>query len=149
MLYSERYGGVVYVEIYRNAAVSDSVSAGSAVFEDHILDLYRTALHGGMDIRSCQRDSVCAVDPRHDMGVGAAGDCDAGNSISRKSLRYSDACAEAGHAYRSNGIIFVGESILKNGQRWINMNLPLFSIEIFIKIWYNVFIEMGCEYERR
>ena len=29
------------------------------------------------------------------------------------------------------------------------MNLPLFSIEIFIKIWYNVFIEMGCEYERR
>ena len=149
MLYSERYGGADYAKISCNAAVSDSVSAGSAVSEADILDLYRTALHGGMDIRTCQWESAGAVDPRHDLGVGAAGDCDAGDRISRKFLRYSDACAEAGHAHRSDGIIFVGESILKNGQRWINLNLPLFSIEIFIKIWYNVFIEMGCEYERR
>ena len=113
MLYSEKIGGIVYAEVYRNAAVSDSVSADSVVSEADILDLYRTALHGGMDIRSCQRDSVCAVDPRHDMGVGAARDCDAGNCISHQSLRDSDACAEAGHAHRSDGRVFVGEGILK------------------------------------
>ncbi len=113
MLYSERYGGADYAKISCNAAVSDSVSAGSTVSEADILDLYRTALHGGMDIRTCQRDSVCAVDPRYDLGVGAAGDCDDRDCISRKSLRNSDACAEAGHAHRSDGSIFVGEGILK------------------------------------
>ena len=113
MLYSERYGGIVYAEIYRNAAVSDSVSAHPVVSEADILDMFRTALHGGMDIRTCQRDSVCAVDPRHDLGVGAAGDCDDRDCISRKSLRNSDACTEAGHAHRSDGRVFMGKSILK------------------------------------
>ena len=106
-------GGCIYVEISCNAAVSDSVPAGSAVLEDRILALFRTALHGGMDIRSCQRDSVCAVDPRHDMGVGAAGDCDDRDRISHQSIRAPDACAEAGHAHRSDGRVFMGKSILK------------------------------------
>ena len=53
MLYSEKIGGFVYAEIYPNAAVSYSVPAGSAVLEDRILALFRTALHGGVDIRTC------------------------------------------------------------------------------------------------
>ena len=113
MLYSERYGGIVYAEIYRNAAVSDSVPAGSAVFEDRILALYRTSLHGGVDIWTCKWDSAGAVHSRHDLGIGAAGDRDAGNHISHKSLRNPDACTEAGHAHRSDGRVFMGKSILK------------------------------------
>ena len=113
MLYSERYGGIVYAEIYRNAAVSYYVPAGSAVFEDHILALLRTALYGGVDIRTCQWGFAGAVDPRHDMGVGAAGDCDDRDRISHQSIRAPDACAEAGHAHRSDGRVFMGKSILK------------------------------------
>ena len=82
MLYAERYGGTDYAKIYSNAAVSDSVFTGSAVLEDRILALLRTALYGGVDIRSCQRDSDGVIYPRHDMGIGTAGDCDARNRIS-------------------------------------------------------------------
>ena len=111
MLYSENIEGIVYVEIYRNAAVSEA----------DILDLYRTALHDGMGIRTCQWDSVCAVYFRHDLGIGTAGNCDVGNCISHMSLRNSDACVEASHAHRSDGSIFVGEGILKNNQRRIEL----------------------------
>ena len=98
MLYSEKIGGFVYAEVYRNAAVSDSVPAGSAVFEADILDLYRTSLHGGMDIRTRQWNSSGVVYPRHDMGIGAAGTRDGGDCVSYKSLRNSDACGEASGA---------------------------------------------------
>ena len=91
MLFSDKIGGIVYTEIYRNAAVSYSVPAGSAIFEADILDLYQTALYDGMDIQTCQRDSVCAVYFRHDLGIGTAGNCDVGNCISHKSLRSFDA----------------------------------------------------------
>ena len=100
MLYSEKIGGIVYAEVYRNAAVSYSVPAGSAVFEDHILALLRTALYGGVDIRTCQRNSACVVHSRHDMGIGATGDRDAGNRISHKSLLWKDMNTSAGHSRR-------------------------------------------------
>ena len=112
MLYSEKIGGFVYAEVYRNAAVSDSVPAGSAVFEADILDLYRTSLHGGMDIRTCKRNSVGAVYSRHDMGIGAAGNRDGGDCVSHKSLRNSDACGEAGNTRRSDGAVYLENRIL-------------------------------------
>ena len=113
MLYSEKIGGVVYAEIYRNAAVSDSVPAGSAVFEADILDLYRTSLYGGMDIRTRQWNSAGAVDSGDDMGIGTAGTHDGGGCVSHQSLRNPVACGEVGNACRSDGKFFVGKGILK------------------------------------
>ena len=113
----KRFGGIVYVEIYRNAAVSDSVPAGSAVFEADILDLYRTSLHGGVDIRTRQRDFAGAVDSGDDMGISTAGTRDGGDCVSHKSLRNSDACSKAGNACRSDGRFFVGKGILKKMPR--------------------------------
>ena len=103
----------MYAEIYRNAAVSDSVPAGSAVFEADILDLYRTSLHGGVDIRTRQRDFAGAVDSGDDMGISTAGTRDGGDCVSYKSLRNSDACGEVGNAYRSDGAVYLENRILK------------------------------------
>ena len=119
-------GGCVYAEISCNAAVSGSVSANPADVEAHILDLLRTALHDGVGIRTCQRDSVSAVYLRHDLGVGSAGDCDAGDRVSRKSLRDPDACGEACGAGGSNGGVFEGDSILKMEQRRIILSAAVF-----------------------
>ena len=113
----KRFGGAVYAEIYRNAAVSDSVPADSVVLETHILALFRTAVHDGVDLRTCQRDSGGAVDPGDDLGICTAGDRDAGDCVSHKSLRNSDACGEAGNTRRSDGRFFVGKGILKKMPR--------------------------------
>ena len=125
MLYSVRHGGVVYAEVYRNAAVSDSVSAYLASSETHIQALYRTAVHDGVDFWTCQRGSGGAVDTGHDLGVGTAGDCDVGDCISHQSLRNPDACGEAGDAYGSDGGVCMGNCILTEENSG-GMILPLF-----------------------
>ena len=106
-------GGCVYAEISCNAAVSDSVPADFVVSENRILALLRTALHDGVGIRACQRDSVGAVGTRHDLGIGSAGDCDAGDCVFSKSVWDSDACGEAGGTGGSDGGVFEGNGILK------------------------------------
>ena len=108
----KRFGGACYAEIYHNAAVSDSVHANSVVPETHILALFRAALHGGVDLRTCQWDSGGVVDSRYDLGICTTGDCDAGDCISGKSLWDSDACGEAGDAHGSDGRVCVGDCIL-------------------------------------
>jgi len=104
----KRFGGIVYAEIYRNAAVSDSVPACGTGVEADILALFRTALYGGVGIRTCQRDSGGAVDPGDDLGIGTAGDCDVGDCISGKPLWDSDACGEIGDACGSDSRVFMG-----------------------------------------
>ena len=117
----KRFGGTVYAEIYSNAAVSDSIPADSVVPETHILALLRAALHGRVDLRTCQRDSGGTVDPGYDLGIGTAGDRDAGDCISGKPLRDPDACGEAGDAHGSDGRVCVGNCILKeHKRRWSN-----------------------------
>ena len=78
------------------------------------MDLLRTALHDGVGVWACQRDSGCTVGTRHDLGVGSAGDCDAGDRVSRKSVWDSDACGEVGGADRSDGGVLKGKGILNN-----------------------------------
>lgn len=72
--------------------------------------------------------------------MGGDGDC-----ISGQSIRNSHACVESGTACRRDGRFHSGESILM----WNSSSddLPLFSIEKFIILWYNMFVEMGCEHE--
>ena len=119
------FGGACYAEIYRNAAVSDFVPAGSVVFETHILALYRTAVHDGVDLRTCQRDSGGAVDPGDDLGIGTAGDRNTGDCISGKSLRNPDACGEAGDTHGSDGGVCMGNCILTEENSG-GVILPLF-----------------------
>ena len=78
-----------------------------------ILDLLRTALHDGVGVWACQRDSVSAVYLRDDLGVGSAGDCDAGDCVSRESVWHPVARGEAGGVGGSYGGVFEGDSILK------------------------------------
>lgn len=81
ILFSQKTRGKIYdAKIYRNAAVSYFVSADLAVSENRVLDLFGSALYGGVDIRYRQWDSVCTVHPWDDMSIGAAGDCDNGGS---------------------------------------------------------------------
>ncbi len=127
-------GGIVYAEISCNAAVSDFVPANSAFSENRILDLLRTALYDRVGIRTCQRDSVGAVGARDDLGVGAAGDRDAGDRVFSKSVWDSDACGEAGGAGRSDGGVYKGDGILKKRTAADFLGLLLFAIEILIKI---------------
>ena len=97
-------------------------------------------MYYGVGIRTCQRDSGCAVDPGDDLGIGSAGDCDAGDCISGKSIWDSDACGEAGDAHGSDGRVCVGNCILKKENSG-GMILPLFLIEIFIIMWYNMSVK--------
>ena len=89
-------------------------------------------MYDGVGIRPCQRDSGGAVHPGDDLGIGTAGDCDAGDCVFGKSLWDSEACVEAGDAHGSDGRVFVGNGILTEENSG-GVILPLFCIEIFVK----------------
>ena len=82
-------------------------------------------MHDGVGVRPGQRDPGGTVDPWDDLGIGTAGDCDAGDCVFSKSLRDPDACGEAGDAHGSDGGIFVGNCILTEENSG-GVILPLF-----------------------